>query len=118
MSTHTVCGENELAVGQMKSFTVGNQKIVLYRLTNGFFATQANCTHMFAPLVRGKIVDDCKIQCPLHRARFDIRTGRVVNWANFPPGIQLLNVVRGQKVLRTFEVSVAGGKVQVNMPTT
>jgi 3-phenylpropionate/trans-cinnamate dioxygenase ferredoxin subunit len=58
------------------------------------------------------------VQCPFHRARFDIRTGQVVKWANFPPGIQLLNVVRPQKVLRTFEVIVQGGDVQVNIPTT
>jgi hypothetical protein len=30
----------------------------------------------------------------------------------------LLNVIRGQKVLRTFEVSVEGGNVQVDIPTT
>jgi nitrite reductase/ring-hydroxylating ferredoxin subunit len=74
--------------------------------------------HMFAPLVRGKIIADRIVECPFHRARFDIRTGQVVEWANFPPGIQLLNVIRGQKVLRTFEVSVEGGNVQVDIPTT
>jgi len=58
------------------------------------------------------------VQCPFHRARFDIRTGQVVEWANFPPGIQLFNVVRGQKVLRTFEVIVEGDDVQVDIPTT
>jgi 3-phenylpropionate/trans-cinnamate dioxygenase ferredoxin subunit len=103
---------------QDQAIAVGTQRIVLFHLTNGFFATQANCTHMFAPLARGKIIADGIVQCPFHRARFDIRTGQVVEWANFPPGIQLLNVVRGQKVLRTFEVSVEGGNVQVGIPTT
>jgi nitrite reductase/ring-hydroxylating ferredoxin subunit len=23
----------------------------------------------------GKLVDGCRIQCPIHRARFDVRTG-------------------------------------------
>jgi len=118
MSLHSVCRSDELGVGEMKAFAVGTQKIVLYHLTNGFFATQANCTHMFAPLVRGKIIADGIVQCPFHRARFDIRTGQVVEWANFPPGIQLFNLFRGQKVLRTFEVSVDGGDVQVDIPAT
>ena len=86
----------------MKAFAVGSQKIVLYHLSNGFFATQAHCTHTFAPLARGKIIADCNVQCRFHRARFDIRTGQVVDWANFPPGIQLLNMVWGEKALRTF----------------
>ena len=50
MSLHSVCRSDELGIGEMKAFAVGTQKIVLYHLTNGFFATQANCTHMFAPL--------------------------------------------------------------------
>ena len=113
MTTHTVCRADELAIGKMKAFTVGDQKIVLYHLEDGFYATQATCTHVFAPLARGKILDDCKVQCPFHHARFDIRTGKVVDWANFPPGIQLLNIVRGEKALKTYDVKVAGGEVKV-----
>jgi len=72
-------------------------KIVVYNLADGFFATQASCTHVFAPLAKGKICEGRMVQCPFHRARFDIRTGEVIDWANFPPGIQVLNVVRGEK---------------------
>ena len=114
MAMHPLCRSDELQAGQMKAFTVGDRKIVLYRLSDGFFATQANCTHVFAPLARGTIIDDCKVQCPFHRARFDIRTGQVVDWANFPPGIQLLNAVRGKKALQTFTVSVKDGEVWVD----
>lgn len=118
MPTHVVCRSDELAIGQMKAFAVGGEKIVLYHLTDGFFATQANCTHVFAPLGRGKLIADSQVQCPFHRARFDIRTGQVTDWANFPPGIQLLNVVRREKALRTFAVNVTDGNVQVNVPAT
>ena len=52
----------------------------------------------------------------LHRARFDIRTGAVLDWANFPPGIQLLNVVRGEKALQTYKVGIKAGQVRVNVP--
>ena len=115
MTMHTVCKVDELATGRMKPFTVGDQKIVLYHLEDGFYATQANCTHVFAPLAKGKILDGCKVQCPFHRARFDIRTGEVIDWANFPPGIQVLNFVRGEKALRTFKVKVERGEVKVEV---
>jgi len=116
MAMHTVCRTDDLPKGKMKAFTAGGHKIVVYHLDGGFFATQANCTHVFAPLARGKIVDGCKVQCPLHRARFDIRTGEVVDWANFPPGIQLLNAVRGEKALKTYKVSIRDGEVRVSVP--
>lgn len=116
MPTYSVCDADELPVGKAKAFRTGGKKIAVYHLKEGFFATQATCTHMFAPLARGKIVDGCKVQCPLHHARFDIRTGQVVDWANFPPGVQLLNALRSSKALRTYKVSVKDGMVRVSIP--
>lgn len=115
MTWETVCKSAELPLGTMKAFTVGEVKLVVYHVDEGFFATQSNCTHMFAPLARGKLLDDCKVQCPFHRARFDIRTGKVVDWANFPPGIQVLNILRGEKALKTYKVQIKSGNLQVNV---
>ena len=113
MASHAVCAVHDLPVGGMRSFQAGGMRVAVYHLENGWFATQAQCTHTFAPLARGRIIDGCQVQCPLHRARFDIATGKVVEWANFPPGIQLLDVVRGEKPLRTYAVKVMDGKVMV-----
>ena len=113
MGKHLICGESELALNAMKAVKLDNENVLVYHLEDGFFATQSNCTHIFAPLKKGKIVDGCKIECPFHKARFDIRTGEVVDWANFPPGIQLLNVVRKEKALKTYEVAVEDGDIYV-----
>lgn len=113
MAAHVVCSEEDLPVGGMRAFRAGSARVAVYHLADGWYATQAQCTHTFAPLARGRIVDGCLVQCPLHRARFDIATGKVVEWANFPPGIQLLDVVRARKALRTYPVKVKDGKVVV-----
>jgi len=115
MALHTICRKSDLKVGDKKAFSVAGQRLVLYRLEDGFHATQASCTHMFAPLVRGRIVDGCEIQCPFHRARFDVRTGEVIEWACFPPGIQALNFVRSQKALKTYKVTLKGDDVKVRI---
>jgi nitrite reductase/ring-hydroxylating ferredoxin subunit len=52
---------------------------------------------------------------PLHRSRFDIRTGEVKRWANFPPGIQMLNIVRGENALQTYPTVVKDGVVYVEI---
>ena len=113
MAQHSVCDEDDVPVGEMKAFRAGAERVVVYHLKRGWYATQAQCTHTFGPLARGEIVKGCQVQCPLHRARFDVTTGEVVEWANFPPGIQLLNVVRGEKKLRTYPVKIKDGKVMV-----
>lgn len=115
MTKHTVCTESEIPVGEMKAVKAGDTKLVVYHLDDGFYATQRSCTHMFAPLSRGKMIEGCQVQCPFHRARFDIRTGEVEKWANFPPGVQLLNAVRGKKDLITYPVTVEGGNVVVEV---
>ena len=115
MKNHVVCHEDDLPVGGMKAVRLGDKGVVVYRLEDGFYATQASCTHMFAPLSRGKVVEGCQVRCPLHRARFDIRTGEVVEWANFPPGVQLLNALRREKALKTYPVSVVKGEVRVRL---
>ena len=116
MTTHTVCRVEELPVGQHRPFTAGDTKLIVYHLEDGFYATQASCTHIFAPLAKGKIVANCQIQCPFHRARFDIRTGKVIEWANWPPGlVNVLNAVRGEKDLATYPVRVAGFQGQVEI---
>ncbi len=115
MTQYKLCSEDTIPYGEKALFKAGDTKVIVYHLEDGFFATQHNCTHVFAPLARGKVIDGAQIQCPFHRACFDIRSGEVVEWANFPPGVQLLNAVRGEKALRTFPVHVEDGQVFVEV---
>lgn len=108
-----VCKTSDIPQGESKLVQAGEEAVLLFHMSDGFYATQPRCTHMFVPLKRGKILKDKCVECPLHRARFDIRTGEVVDWANFPPGIQLLNVVRAEKPLKTWPVEVEGEQVFV-----
>ena len=57
--------------------TVGEAKIALYRSNGHYFATDNICTHALALLSDGYLEDGC-IECPLHQARFDIRTGKAL----------------------------------------
>ena len=53
MASYMLCKENEINVGEMKCFSVADTKVVVYHLEDGFYATQAKCTHLFAPLHKG-----------------------------------------------------------------
>jgi 3-phenylpropionate/trans-cinnamate dioxygenase ferredoxin subunit len=56
---------------------VGEKRIALFRDSGEVFATDDVCTHAFALLSEGFLEDGC-IECPLHQARFDIRTGKAL----------------------------------------
>jgi nitrite reductase/ring-hydroxylating ferredoxin subunit len=50
------------------------QPVALYRLGDEVHATSDTCPHLGASLSAGCVVDGF-IECPLHHALFDIRTG-------------------------------------------
>ena len=118
MGFEVLCKESEIALGTMKAFEVTGEKIILFHLNDGFYATQSKCTHLFAPLEKGTIIDDCRIQCKFHRAEFDIKTGKAEKWANFPPGIQALNFIRGEKDLKIYAIQVSDGNILIDLNNT
>ena len=116
MASHQAGSVEELAVGERKLLNLDGTKVLLFRLESGFHAVQAGCPHMLLPLKSGKLLDDGKtLQCPIHRAQFDIATGDVNKWANFPPGIQMLNVIRKEKCLATYSVSIDEGNLTIEI---
>jgi nitrite reductase/ring-hydroxylating ferredoxin subunit len=69
---------DELAPGEMTFVAVERERIVLAHVAEGFFALRDVCGHRNAPLSRGTLTG-CIVECPLHFAQFDIRTGKYVD---------------------------------------
>jgi nitrite reductase/ring-hydroxylating ferredoxin subunit len=73
-----VAQTGDLAPGEMKFVAVERERIVLANIAGEFFALRDVCGHRNAPLSRGTL-DGCIIECPLHFAQFDMRTGKYVD---------------------------------------
>ncbi len=73
-----VARASELAPGQMKFVAVERERVVLANVEGSFYALRDVCGHRNAPLSRGRL-EGCLIECPLHFAQFDIRTGKLVD---------------------------------------
>jgi nitrite reductase/ring-hydroxylating ferredoxin subunit len=52
----------------------GGQRVAVYRLNGEYFATSDVCPHAGGALSSGCVVEHY-IECPVHYALFDIRTG-------------------------------------------
>ena len=52
----------------------GSERVAIYRMEAGIFATSDTCPHLGASLSEGCLVQGF-IECPLHFALFDISTG-------------------------------------------
>lgn len=73
-----VARASDLTPGQMKWVAVDGERVVLANVEGAFYALSDICGHRNAPLSRGRL-DGHLIECPLHFAQFDVRTGELVN---------------------------------------
>lgn len=68
--------DSALADGVPAAVEVDGRKVFLYRGNGAVHALDNVCSHAGGLLSRGEI-DGCVVTCPLHGARFDLRTGQV-----------------------------------------
>ncbi|HEY6041423.1 MAG TPA: non-heme iron oxygenase ferredoxin subunit [Anaerolineae bacterium] len=99
MTFVTVAKKNDIKSGQVKTFQVGDHRIVLADWEGTYFATQDLCSHDGGPLGDGELIE-FEIECPRHGGRFDIRTGQVTALPPLMP-------------IKTFPVRVQGDDIQV-----
>ncbi|HXO03132.1 MAG TPA: non-heme iron oxygenase ferredoxin subunit [Stellaceae bacterium] len=64
--------------GTMTFVAVERERIVLAHVDGAFYALRDVCGHRNAPLSRGRL-EGCIVECPLHFAQFDMRTGKYVD---------------------------------------
>ncbi len=72
-----VAATSQLGEDEALGVLVEGNPVAIYRSGGELFATDDVCTHAYALLSDGFVEDGC-IECPLHQARFDLRTGKVL----------------------------------------
>lgn len=91
---------SELADGKPAKLTLGNKDVCVARIGDEVFAVADMCTHAEASLSEGDI-SNYKIECWLHGAEFDLRTGE----AKTPPAVEALETFAVQRDGDTVTIS-------------
>jgi 3-phenylpropionate/trans-cinnamate dioxygenase ferredoxin subunit len=97
-STHITF--SNLVDGKPQKISLGEKDVCVARIGEEVFAVADTCTHSDASLSEGD-VSNYKIECWLHGAEFDLRTGEAIT----PPAVQ---------ALETFEVRRDGDTVTIS----
>ncbi|HWM03272.1 MAG TPA: bifunctional 3-phenylpropionate/cinnamic acid dioxygenase ferredoxin subunit [Actinophytocola sp.] len=96
-----VCALADLSPGEATR-VVAHVPVAVFNADGELFAIDDTCTHQDASLSEGWL-EDCLIECPLHAACFDLRTGKPTG----PPA---------KRPVRTYDVLVRDGVVYVDAP--
>lgn len=98
----TVCRIEDLPPGASTRVTEGvPAPIALFNADGTIYAIDDTCTHQDASLADGWL-EGCLIECPLHAASFDLRTGRPT-------------CLPAKEPVRTHKVSVQDGLVLLDI---
>ena len=96
-----VSEESGIEVEDILRFDHNNKTYCIYKLEDGFFATDGFCTHEAVHLEDGLVIDD-EIECPMHQGTFNIKTGKAIS----PPACE---------DLKTYPVKVDNGKILIKI---
>lgn len=94
----------DIAAGDCKGLQLGGIDVAVYNVDGSFHATSNICTHQFALLSEGYLEGEF-IECPLHQARFNVRTGEAEgDLAEGPVKVFPIRIENGEVFVDTGEV--------------
>jgi nitrite reductase/ring-hydroxylating ferredoxin subunit len=101
MAWKRAAGLAELKERRVMDAMIGGEDIALYWVDDAAWATHNVCTHAYARLSEGYLDGDC-IECPIHQALFDVKTGAAVTAPASTP-------------VKTYPCKLEGGDVFVDV---
>jgi 3-phenylpropionate/trans-cinnamate dioxygenase ferredoxin subunit len=108
-----VAAVSDLKNGSMKKIHVDGKDLLLARVGDTYYCTDAYCPHLGGDLAGGTLAGTI-LTCPLHHSQFDISDGRVLRWTDLTGSI--LAAARDQRPprpLMTYPVKTEGDAVFV-----
>lgn len=99
---HPVAKMSELEEEEPEHTRVGDTLVCVVKLSDGIYAINDVCSHEFALLSEG-FVEGEEIECPLHQARFNLKSGA----CTAPPA---------EDDVGSYPVKVEGDQVYVGLP--
>lgn len=102
MAWHAAVKDGELSEGEVMGVEIAGKYLALYKFDGYVFATSNICTHEVAFLSDG-FLEHGYIECPLHAARFDIKTGAVLCAPATEP-------------IATYSTKLENGQIFVELP--
>jgi len=73
-----VADTSDVPEGAGYAVSVAGFPIALWKVDGTIYATQDSCTHEETSLAEGDLWDEV-VECPLHGAQFDVRSGAVLS---------------------------------------
>ncbi len=92
---------SDLAPGAMRVVEHDGTSVLLCNVDGEIYAVENICSHATVPLSEG-VLEGCELECVLHGAVFDVRTGEAL-------------ALPARQPIRSFAVERSGARVRVRV---
>lgn len=103
MALVKVAETTDIPDGKSKRVLIKRRPIAIFNCGGTYYALDDTCSHADASLAEGELLaGQCQVACPLHGARFDIRSGDALSMPAVTP-------------VGTYKVTVDGTAIMVEV---
>lgn len=97
----SVAKQTDIADGAAIKADIDGLQIAVFHVDGQFYATDEICSHAYASLAEGYVVDGA-VECPLHGACFSLKTGEALSAPATDP-------------IATYPVRIENGEILVGI---
>jgi nitrite reductase/ring-hydroxylating ferredoxin subunit len=112
---------NVADVNGVTKANVNGKKIIISKINGKHCAIENKCPHLGLPLAKGK-VENGVITCPFHGSKFDLCSGKNVEWVNSVMGIpapnwaqKLIAAGKAPSNVQSFSVAQEGEELFIDI---
>jgi len=99
--------EEEVPEGGFVGVKAGGKQYLVTKVDGAISVLDGKCTHWGGPLRMGKVVEG-SVRCPVHGARYDLRTGELTKQVGIP-------LIGKADDLRRYEASIEDGDIYIEV---
>lgn len=111
----------DVPAGCLKTFDAEGTTVVVAKVGDGYCAVINKCPHMGLPIAGGRLDGDT-IVCPWHNSKFDLCSGKNLDWVTGVVGVKLpewsrkiVALGKEPQPIQSFTVTEEEGKLFVDL---
>lgn len=98
MALVKVAETHEIPEGRVKRVLLKRHPVAIFHVDGAYYAIDDTCSHADASLAAGQIMG-CQVACPLHGAKFDIKSGEALTFPAVTPVSTYKVVIEGTAIM-------------------
>ena len=106
MTKVKIAAASDISTDKVSKTTANGQTILVAKVGDGYCAIANNCPHLGLPMSKGKLENGI-LTCPFHGSKFEMCTGKNVEWVETFVGIPLPGAAKKMMAMGKSPTDVA-----------